>query len=99
MQATSFPDERFGDPGFQYLCVVITGFFEILDQYIDVAELQIHGMPPSELMSMVTTAPSELDGVMKSHPSDAIHPWMRHGRPVRKSVCFFAVVACRNASF
>ncbi|MNS61751.1 hypothetical protein D3C72_947870 [compost metagenome] len=48
MQTTSFPDERFGDLGVQYLYVVSTGFVEILDQYIDVTELQFHCMPPAD---------------------------------------------------
>ena len=61
VQTTSFPNERFGDPGIKYLCVVSTGFVEIIDHYIYVTELQIHCSLPVELTSMPSPTRSEFD--------------------------------------
>jgi hypothetical protein len=46
-QFVGWDEGSFLDPGLQYLCVVSTGFLEILDPYIDVTELQFHCMPPA----------------------------------------------------
>jgi len=62
VQTTALPDERSGNSGFQYVCVVRAGFIEIVDEYIDVAEFQFYCMPPSEPASMIITVSSEFEG-------------------------------------
>ncbi|MNN20575.1 hypothetical protein D3C81_1338600 [compost metagenome] len=46
VQVPAIPGLRCGDPRLKDLRVIGTGFFKVFDQYVDVAELQIHEIAP-----------------------------------------------------
>ncbi|PAV71434.1 hypothetical protein WR25_03573 [Diploscapter pachys] len=83
VQAAAFPDQRAGNVGAQHLCVIATGGVQIGDQYIHVAELEVHRIARScrrfRAVPARRRSPSLLRAGRPRPPVSTGRPWKSDG--------------------